>query len=267
MKTPSESSPKALSIIAAGMALASVAAFIAGIVLIVIGLNVAAGGTPSGVLAGDAPEKAGFDDGRPVGLYFMTRFWSSTGSLEKAVWYFTEDGAVYRDLERGFSDEALAAHEGARGTARRDGDALIVKWSDGEETRSEIERDGSAFTWDMGIFTPVTPFEDESEVVGRWEGGESITVSGGSAANARMLELREDGTFSQSSTGSVSARSSDSTVSGGSSSASAGKWELDDHSLTLTYADGTVVRGVSFPYDDGESKRLFFNGTMYKRLQ
>ena len=270
MQAIRSASPKTLTILAAALAAAAAAAFVVGLVLLGIGFAVPSnesGGGAAGVFADEKPAEAEFDDGLPVGLYFMTRFWPATGSLEKAVWYFTDDGRVYRDLQTGFSDDALAQHTGPHGTVTRDGDAMIVAWNEGRETRSEVERDGKAFTWDMGIFTPVEGFDDESELVGRWEGGESISGSGGSASSARSLDLRDDGTFAQSSAGSVSARSSDSVVSGGSSGSTSGKWELDDYSLTLTYADGSVVRGVSFPYDDGESQRFFFNGTMYKRLE
>lgn len=265
-------------LLAAGLAIGSLPAFALGIVFLGVSFALPSSGGESGgggLLAGGLlrgggggdPVKAGFEDGRPVGLYFMTRFWAGTGSLEKAVWYFTEDGRVYRDLTEGFSDEALARHTGPHGTAKGDGDALVITWSDGKESRSDVERDGKAFTWDMGIFTPVEGFDGKSQLVGQWEGGESISVGGGSAATARTLDLRGDGTFGQSSAGSVSARSSESIVSGGSSGATAGTWELDDYTLTLTYADGSVVRGVSFPYNDGKSERFFFNGTMYKRIE
>lgn len=267
--------------IAAGLAIASVGTFLIGAVMLGAGLAMSAapagessadaggsGGLTSIIAGGggDQPDKTGFEDGHPVGLYFMTRFWSGTGSLEKAVWYFTEDGRVYRDLEQGFSDDVLAQHKGPHGTVTADGEDMVIKWSDGKETRATLEREKDGFSWDMGIFTPVERFDDESELVGRWEGGNSVSFGGGSASSVRSLDLREDGTFGQSSAGSVSARSAESAVSGGGTSAAAGKWKLDGYNLALEYDDGTVVRGVTFPYDDGESKRLYFAGVMYKRL-
>lgn len=279
MQAIRSASPKTLTIFAAGLAVTSIGAFVIGMILLGIGFAMpegaggrggSSGGRGAGngaTLSSEAPAKADIDDGVPVGLYFMTRFWPATGSLEKAIWYFTDDGKVYRNLGTGFSDEALAQHTGPQGTAVSDGDAMVITWSDGRETRSEVEPDGKSFAWDMGIFTPIKPFDDESQLVGKWEGGESITVSGGGASAARSIELREDGTFSQSSTGSVTAESEDSVVTGGSSSATSGRWEMNDYALALTYGDGRVVQGVSFPYDDGESERFFFNGTMYRRIE
>jgi hypothetical protein len=212
------------------------------------------------------PDAAGFEDGRPVGLYFMTRFWIASGSLEKAVWYFSEEGRVYRDLEDGFSDEVLARHKGKHGTVTSDGKVMTVTWSDGKKTESEVERDGAAFMWDMGIFTPVKRFEDDAALVGRWEGGDSISTGSGSAASSSTIELRGDGTFTQSRVASVTSRSSESVASAGAEGGGGGTWMLDDYTLTLTYGDGTTLRGITFPYHDGKSQRLFFAGTMYKKL-
>jgi hypothetical protein len=261
--------------LAAVLAVASLASFVVGAVMLGAGIAMPSsseGGGGSAIFSpggggGDQPDKHDFEDDRPVGLYFMTRFWSGTGSLEKAVWYFTEDGRVYRDLEQGFSDDVLAQHQGPHGTAGMDGEDMVIRWSDGKESRSTLEREKDGFSWDMGIFTPVKRFDDESALEGRWQGGNSVSMSGGSASSSNTLELREDGTFAQESAGSVSARSSESTVSGGASGSRSGKWDLDGYSLVLTYADGTTVRGVTFPYDDGDSKRLFFAGVMYKRME
>lgn len=255
--------------IAGGLAAASAAAFIAGVVLIGVGIAWSSKGGSAGLFAasGSGPEKTGFEDGHPVGLYFMTRFWSGTGSLEKAVWYFTSDGRVYRDLEDGFSDDVLARHEGPHGTVSRDGDTMVVTWSDGKRTRSDVERDGDSFTWDMGIFTPVKGFDDDSDLAGKWEGGNSVSFGGGSSSATRALELREDGTFSQSSVASISSRSERSRVSAGAQGAASGTWKLDGYTLTLTREDGTAERGVAFPYDDGTgTRRFYFAGVMYKKL-
>jgi hypothetical protein len=51
----------------------------------------------------------------PVGVFFMTRYWSG-GSLEKAAWYFASDGNVYQNLESGVTAADLAAHKGPKGT-------------------------------------------------------------------------------------------------------------------------------------------------------
>jgi hypothetical protein len=249
-----------------------------GLVFTVLGLAslgmyaVSSGGAPSiaGAFSSDQPADAEFDGGRPVGLYFMTRFWMATGSLEKSVWYFAPDGKVYQNLATGFSAADLEAHDGRKGTAAVDGDTMTVTWADGSTTSTDIERDGDGFAWDMGIFTPVQAFDGNDGVVGSWEGGESISTGGNYAAVAKTLELKEDGSYNWSGVSSIANRSEQSEVSAGGESSAAGNWKLSGYSLVLTGGDGNVVRGIAFPYDDEKTPvnpdRFFFAGTMYKRL-
>ncbi|HVT03745.1 MAG TPA: hypothetical protein VHL58_10280 [Thermoanaerobaculia bacterium] len=219
---------------------------------------------------GDQPSRAGFDGGRPVGLYLMTRYQMATRSLEKAVYYFTKDGRVYENLETGFSEDALAAHKGRHGTVSLTGDKMLVKWNDGpEEETIERDKDGVSFAWDMGLFGPVTAFKDSSDLVGKWEGGESLHISGSRATTSRELDMRTDGTFSGESVASFKSESNGSVASSGSSGATAGTWRLDGYQLTLTYQNGSVINGISFPFDDEKTPiypdRFFFRGTMYKK--
>jgi len=179
--------------------------------------------------------------------------------------YFAPDGTVYRDLSRGVSREDLEAHNGRQGTLSVDGETMTVTWSDGKTTTSTIERDGETFTWDMGIFSPVKPFEDESDLAGRWEGGESLSGGLGRAMMSKTLELRGDGTFTWHSVSFLSSDGVRTSVSAGAQGGTSGKWELEDYTLTLTSADGKTYSGVAFPYHDGANPRVFFNGILYKR--
>lgn len=221
-------------------------------------------------VGGDAPEKPGYKDGHPVGLYLMTRFWMATSSLETSVWYFTSDGRVYVDLEDGFSEEKLAGHTGRQGTVRAEGDTMIVTWKEDGESKSDIERERDGFNWDGGIFASVEGFSSAEELEGRWEGGTSGTFGGTYASASRTFDLRGDGTFSGESAASLRAASSESVASAGSTGKSSGKWQLDGYALTFTYDDGRVVRGVTFPYDDEKTEvrpdRFYFAGTMYRKL-
>ena len=248
----------------------------AGLVSVLLGVTLLVGvfaGRGSRLLpvsrGGDEPARAGFRGDAPVGLFFMTRFWSFTGSLEKAAWYFAPDGSVYRGLARGFSDADLAAHKGPKGTYAVDDDTMTITWSDGKKTTSEVERDGSAFTWDMGIFTPVEPFDDRDPLVGRWEGGESLSGAAGRAAMSKTLDLREDGTFTWSSIAFVGSESDQTEITAGAQSGTTGQWSLDGHALVLTDESGKEYRGIAFPYDDEKTEvnpdRFFFAGIMYKR--
>jgi hypothetical protein len=257
---------------AIGLAVAGVLSVLAGTGLLVAGI---AGRNSTPLLPSfniGGPPKPGFKGGRPVGLYFMSRYWIATGSLEKKVWYFAPDGTAYEGLSTGFSDEDLAKHEGRKGTLSVSGDEMTIAWSDGKSTTSEVERDkdGDGFAWDTGLFAPVEAFEDAKAVAGKWEGGESVSFSGSYAAVGKTLEIREDGTYSFSAASSFSGSSDQSSYSVGGQSENAGKWTLDGYSLILTKNDGTVTRGITFPFDDEKTPvypdRFFFAGTMYKRL-
>ena len=226
--------------------------------------------TAPGSARPDLPAPASFQNGRPVGLFFMTRFWSSTGSLEKGVWYFAPDGTVYQNLESGFSAEDLAAHRGPKGTCSVTADKLEVTWSDGKKTGSTLEpgASGTGFGWNAGMFSAVTPFENSADVAGVYEGGESLG-GGSSAAVSQRLELRQDGTFSSSGVSFAGTATTASRVSVGGTSVSTGRWELDGLSLTLTDASGTVLRRIVFPHDDETTPlkpdRMFFGGILYRK--
>jgi hypothetical protein len=223
----------------------------------------------SRVFSSDAAEQPRFEGNRPIGLYLMTRFWIATSHLEKAVWYFTSDGRVYLDPE-GITPEQLAAHKGRQGTVSAEGENLTVQWSDGKQTSSKIEREGGpGFAWDTGIFAPMKSFGDPSELHGQWEGGESVSFSGSSSAVSRTLDIKPDGTFTRVGVASLRSESNESVASAGASGTTSGRWSLDGYTLTFTYGNGDVVRGVSFPFDDEKTPvnpdRFYFGGTLYKK--
>lgn len=234
----------------------------------------AAKAPPGQSIAGqaDLPAPATFKDGVPVGLYFMTRYWSFTRTLEKQAWYFAPDGTAYAELEHGFSAADLAAHAGRKGTCRLDGAQLEITWADGKKTKSTIEpsKSGRAFTWDMGIFTMVQSFSDPAEVAGVYEGGESLSVGGSSAVVSKRLELRPDGTFAWSGVSFLGSTTESSRVSAGAvDGGSTGTWRIAGYSLLLADTQGNVFRRIAFPYDDESTPlkpdRIFFGGMMYKK--
>lgn len=269
--------PRSLMPFAATLAALSVVTFVAGAAMIAVSVALPANGAGGGVFAslqnalpgGDGPEEPGWNDGHPVGLYLMTRYWIATRSLEKGVYYFTSDGRVFVDLEDGFSDDVLAQHRGRHGTVRTEGDEMVIAWADGREERGSLERVKGGFNWNTGLFAPVEPFDDSNHLVGRWEGGTSMTFSGSSAATSSSLDLRGDGTFTGASAASLQSASDESVASAGSHGTNSGSWQLDGYSLVLTYDDGRTARGITFPFDDSETPvypdRFYFRGTMYKK--
>lgn len=223
-------------------------------------------GAASSVL-GEGAARGTFRGGKPAGLWFMTKFWLATNHLEKAVWYFAPDGRLYVNPE-GITDDALAAHKGQSGTYDVAGNNLTIKWSDGSTSSNELERDGDGFAFDTGLYAPVDPFTDQSALAGSWEGGSSMSFGGGSSILSKSLVIAADGTFTQSGAASIRAESDESVASAGGTSATRGRWSLDGYTMTLTYENGEIVRGVAFPFDDEETvfnpDRFYFAGIMYK---
>ena len=210
------------------------------------------------------PVVAAFREGVPVGLYFMTRFWASNGSLEKSAWYFAPDGNVYQNLEHGFSREDLAAHTGRQGRATLNGSDLVVTWTDGKPTKSKLQRDTTGFKWSAGIFTPVVPFAHAAEIAGTYEGGESLGGGANGVAVSKQLELRADGSFEWQGIAFTGTAGERTRVTTGSTRGSTGRWELAGFSLKLTDASGRVLRRIVFPNDDQATPlkpdRMFFGG-------
>lgn len=230
--------------------------------------------TPSVPLPGtqESPAPAKVQHGRPEGLYFMTRYWISTHSLEKAVWYFSADGKVYQNLEHGFSEADLAAHKGPKGTYKRSEKELEIAWSDGKTAKSEVEIDKAdprCFMWDMGSFCPVSAFENAAAAAGTYEGGESLSGSGNSVIVSKTLKLGADGKFTWEGVSFVQGTTDQSTLSAGASGATTGNWTLDSYTITLTGSDGKTLRMIAFPYDDEKTPLkpdwMFFGGMMYRK--
>jgi hypothetical protein len=149
------------------------------------------------------------------------------------------------------------------------GSMMHVTWADGKVTKSKLERDGSSFTWDMGIFTPVKPLPGAKVLAGTYEGGESLSHGGNHAAVSKTLQLRADGTFSWSGVSFLQTTGARSQLAAGGQGATSGRWRTEGYSLLLTDQGGTVLRGIAFPYDDEKTAvypdRLFFGGIMYRR--
>ncbi|MFD2720111.1 hypothetical protein ACFST9_15415 [Hymenobacter monticola] len=226
-----------------------------------------AGGTAS-----VQPVAGAVNGGRPVGLFFMTRYWMATRSLEKSTYYFAPNGQVYVD-PKGFSASELAAlPASSRGSYSVTGKTLAVRWASGQTSSSEVEPQANTFSWDMGIFLAGKPFQSPGQLAGSFEGGNSISTGSGSASAVSSLTFRSDGTYSGGGASSFGGRDAAGakTYSAGSTSSNSGRWSLSGWLLTLTDAQGRTSRGVAFPVErndkTGQVMRFYFDGVAYKRL-
>jgi hypothetical protein len=219
--------------------------------------------------ASEQPPPAGFKDDIPVGLYLMSRYVSTTQENETSVWYFAPNGEVYRELECGFSASDLSSHTGPRGSVSRRAKILEITWSNGEVTTSILERDGTGFTWDMGIFVPVKPFESDSEVAGLYEGSAAVTPGRDEIPVAQRLDLRPDRTFIWQGVAFKQLKYGAENISIGSTEVTEGNWSLSGFSLILMHGKETTVRRIAIPLDDEKTvirpDRMFFGDLTYKR--
>jgi len=204
------------------------------------------------------PAPATVQNGVPIGLYFMSRYWSFSNRVEKAAWYFAPDGQVYQNVELGFSAADLAVHPGPRGIVRTSENKLEVLWSDGKKSSSEFDQDGTGFNWDLGIFIAAPLYHHEGELAGIYSHGESLAGAGGRRPVATQLELKADGTFAWNGP-SFSTSAKDCT----------GQWKLREYTLILTESGGAVLRGIVFPETVEKNPlkpaRMFFGGVLYQR--
>jgi hypothetical protein len=204
-----------------------------------------------------------------MGLFFMTRFWAFSGSLEQLLWYFTAEGLVFESPGGVFSTAELERSSRRHGRLSLSGDKMTVKWSDGKVTESTYKADasGKGFSWDAGLFSGIAK-PDWSNVSGYFEGGASFSSGSGGAASISGLTLRADGTFSWSRSASLRGETTDSVATAGSARAPMdGKWKGEGYQITLTFADGHTKTYVSFPTPDARDPKkigmLFFDGSMH----
>jgi len=214
-----------------------------------------------------APAPAAFASGIPVGLFCMTRPWTTSRTMEKRVWYFAPDGTVYQTPEYGFTPEDLALHAGAKGVCRLTGDALHITWSDGRRSQAKIERSSEGFVWDGGTFVPAAPFPPEGVLAGVYEGGEALALKPNRAPLARTLELRDDGTFYWRGVSLVvRSRIAENVDAASNGYDTAGRWRANGYCLVLVDSEGRIYRRIAFRWKhpgSSDAAGVVFAGTLY----
>lgn len=228
-----------------------------------------------------AAQKGRVTSSGPAGVFFMTRYWSYTHTLEKAMWFFAPDGIVYANLENGVTPADLAAHKGLKGTMKFSGGKIAITWGDGKTENGDFEPDkgGPGFAWDMGLFSPADPVTNPAQVIGKWGGGEYLSHGGNTVATGHDIEFRADGTFTRESIALVQGEIRDGknqqlsktqrdVAQSASSGTSTGTWKTDGYTLVLT-SGGTTERKMAFPWKDDDklpsNNRLYLGGLMLKR--
>ncbi len=236
-------------------------------------LTPAAPALSSGTGPATAPASAKLSPSGPVGLYFMTRYWIATRTLEKAVWYFSPDGMAYENPTGDFSAASLSATASDQGQYHLEGKNLIFTPTKGKNAGKKESADyepqpEGGFYWNTGSFIPVKALTSARSIVGKWQGGFSVI----GAAVARTLDLHADGSFHLSGAATISAESDGSVARAGSSGQiSEGTWEVSGYFMTLTGSNGNIKRSIAFPFDDAATPvnpdKFYFDGIMWSPLK
>lgn len=203
-------------------------------------------------------------------LRVETFYWNGSLSLNNHGWFFTKDGRFSRAPRGGFDFKAFPTAERANktdGVYWIIGDKITLQWANGSKaTEYAFARKGDEIILGGIGATPVTGFKRGWRLDGEYEGGASF--GGGAVANSNTLVFRQDGTFARSAIGSIRSTGTDTTVSAGSQSESAGTYAFDGYTLTLAYADGTAGAHTVFAFGDedgeGRPEYIYRDGTMMR---
>ncbi|MDO7884086.1 hypothetical protein [Hymenobacter cheonanensis] len=238
--------------------------------LLLLGLLLLLAGCGQGsaaTAADGAPVAGHLVDDKPVGLFFVTK--SVLGNFRTMTYYFSPEGVAYENPVGLSTAELAATPAKSKGPYSVSGKTLSIAWTgyDKPETDEMLPLD-NGFSWSGGsIFSAVGPFQDASQLVGTFEGGTSTYASAmGQSTVSKTLTFKPDGTYTGSGVATVTTATASSAAETGGSSQQAGRWQLNDWFLTLTDAQGHVVRDVAYPVGTGSQVSLFnFNGMAYER--
>lgn len=200
----------------------------------------------------------------PAGVFFMVRY--ANGAVEKAAWYFQADGTVYQNPVQGLSPDDLKAHKGPKGRFQFADNKMAITWADGKVARTEVERDekGPTFMWDLGIFIPAEPVTDAKQIIGVYEGADTLAVKDKVARPVfvnQSIEFRADGTYQRGKATGASVWGTD-----------AGTWKAEGYSITLTDQEGKTLRVILIPATtDPDLKQqpdhLYMGGMLLRKMQ
>lgn len=220
-----------------------------------------------------APAAAKLGASGPVGLYYMTRYWVASRNLEKATWYFSPDGMAYENPTGDFSDASLAATASHQGKISLSGKKLTFTTTKGKDTGKSFAAEydpqpEGGFYWNTGSFIPVQPLPSAKTIVGKWQGGFSVT----GAMVARSLELRADGTFNMTGAATLESRTDGNEArAGASGQLFSGQWTVSGYFMTLTGTNGVTRRSIAFPFDSEDTPvnpdYFYFDGIMWSPIK
>lgn len=214
-----------------------------------------------------APPATAGNSGGVNGLYFMTRFWVSSG-LEIATYRF-QNGTVVRNPIASDLQAERATHANDVGTYQLQGGQLLVAVAGSNHTARFEPMDHGCFGWDAGIFCPAEVFKPGTTLEGTFEGGAS--VGGGALMASTMITFKRDGTYQCGTAVSFSSVGRTTAVAGGSTTSERGKYRIDGPALHMTPEGGQESVYSTFPWDDHTPgpapQHVYLGGRMMNRLK
>jgi hypothetical protein len=199
-----------------------------------------------------------------TGVFFMTKFWTTTNSLDTAVWYFSPEGVAYEN-PTGFSPAELAATN-SQWRINVAGDSISYAGAAGKVYESSFSiSSNTSFNWDGGIYTAAKPFPRGTNLVGTYGGGTSVT----GASSSSTLILNADESYQLTGSTSAVTKTRESIASlGAYGGGETGTWHHGTYSLTLNPAGGQMKRSIAFIYEEGRGgapAKFYYDGFMWSR--
>ncbi len=183
---------------------------------------------------------AGFDRGRPAGLFYRLKMNLTSGTLEVRTLLFLAGSRITRTFPFGGGEvfDQSRCNPDMCGSYEHDADQITVRWDNGQVERWPYKRTDEGFEVDGDNFKLARPLT-EAALIGTW-----------ASAAGNVYKFDPDGTFSFG------------TGQGG----VGGRYRVKGMTLALDFADGTQQRRTLFAAGSGEPIGLIgVEGDVYRR--
>lgn len=190
---------------------------------------------------------AGFDQGRPAGLFYRLKVDLTSGTrLEVRTFLFMAGNRMTRTFPSGGGDvfDPSRCNPDMCGSYQFDADQIAVRWDNGQVDRWPYRRTAEGVDLDGSIFKPARPLTG-AVLIGTWGGA---ATTGNPTEN--VYAFNPDGTF---------------TIGAGRSSVG-GRYSVRGLTLSLAFADGLHKRRTLFAAGTSEPIGLIaVDGDVYRR--
>lgn len=186
-------------------------------------------------------------------VYLRTVFWANSfgGSLDISWIYIGSDGTVIKNPKHGLDPINIEAEKKDNGdntgTYKKEGDKLMITWSNGKTDGWDIEKNnGEINAIDGGIVSVPDKFSNGEHIKGQF----AATAFNPSFSNVQTMVFDKDGSFALTNSVAVSNEA----VSTYKENTQKGKYELNGNTIRLSFDDGTKYVANIAHWKDADGK-------------